>query len=576
MISTIFNYMTKKGKGMLVLSILTYTLKALTGAGMILVILNMLGKITEGQTTNLAKYWLALIGIIVLKGVINTIADIAEHFSGFEIVAKIREDVTLRLKQFSLGFYTKERLGEISTIIHKDVDNIERVTAHLWSRMFSDIIAALIIGGWLFSVNWKMGLAMVSFLPIGILMLVLGIKSNSKLEEKSQDNLADMVSLFVEYTKGIPLLKAFKESRTFENKLKDSTINFGESSKRLSKSIASYLGRYFLFLEISFAALAILGVFMAFRNELSISNYIIFIIFSREFYKPFNNVESYWLNLIKVKDSYRRIMTILDAPIIKRAEKPQEVNRFDIRFDNVGFKYEEDEFELKNADIIIDEGSMVALVGPSGSGKTTITNLILRFWDPQKGQIRVGGVDTREIDYDELLSNISIVMQNVILFSDTIYENIKVGNRNATREKVIEAAKKAMIHNFIESLPQGYDTPLGENGAGLSGGQKQRLSIARAFLKDTPIIILDEMTSNVDPINERKIQKAISNLATNRTVIVIAHHLKTIRSADKIIVFDKGEIVEAGKHYQLLENNGLYKELWDAQKQAELWNLCTV
>ena len=166
-------------------------------------------------------------------------------------------------------------------------------------------------------------------------------------------------------------------------------------------------------------------------------------------------------------------------------------------------------------------------------------------------------------------------MQNVILFSDTIYENIKVGNKDATKGEVIEAAKKAMIHDFIESLPQGYDTLLGENGVGLSGGQKQRLSIARAFLKDAHIVILDEMTSNVDPINERKIQKAISNLATNRTVIVIAHHLKTIRSADKIIVLDKGQIVEVGKHYKLLENDGLYKELWDAQKRAEEWNLCS-
>lgn len=575
MISTIYKYRTKKGKGMFVLSILSFTLKSLLGAGLMLATLDMLGKIIEGQTDNLAKYWIALIGIVVLKGVFNVIADIAVHFSGFETVTKIREEVTLRLKQFSLRFYTKERLGEISTIIHKDVDNMERVTAHRWSEMFSDISAALIIGGWLFTINWKMGLAMVSFIPMGILMLVLGIKSNSKLEEKSQNDLADMVSLFVEYTKGIPLLKAFNESPTFENKLKASTINFGESSKEISKSVANYLGRYFFFLEICFAILATLGAFMVFKNELTIANYIIFIIFSKEFYKPFSNVESYWLDYIKVKDSYRRIMTILETPVIKTCEKPQKVNRFGIVFDNVGFSYEKDEFELKDINLEIDENSMVALVGPSGSGKTTITNLILRFWDTQRGQIRIGGVDIKEIDYDDLLSNISIVMQNVILFSDTIYENIKLGNRNATRGEVIKAAKKAMIHDFIESLPEGYDTHLGENGVGLSGGQKQRLSIARAFLKDAPIVILDEMTSNVDPINERKIQKAISNLAANRTVIVIAHHLKTIKSADKIVVFDKGQIIEMGKHCKLLENNNLYKELWDAQKQAGEWNLYT-
>lgn len=575
MISTIFKYMTKQGKGMFLLSILFLTFKALSDAGMLLVILDMLNKIIEGQTVHLAKYWLLLLGILVLKGLLNTIADIAEHFSGFEITAKVREEATLRLKQFSLGFYTKERLGEISTIIHKDVDNIEKVTGHMWPKMFCDILVALIIGGWLFIINWKMGCAMISLLPVGLLLLVLGIRSNSQLEKKSQDDLADMVSLFVEYTKGMPLLKAFNESPTFENKLKASTMAFSESSKKVSKSIANYLGRYFLFLEICFAILATLGALMVFKNELTISNYIIFIIFSKEFYKPFSHIEAHWLDYIVVKDSYKRIMTILDAPIVKTSENSKKTNRFDIRFEDVEFSYEEDEFLLKNANITIDERSLVALVGPSGSGKTTITNLILRFWDPQKGQIKIGGIDTREMDYDELLSNISIVMQNVILFSDTIYENIKVGNQNATREEVIQAAKKAMIHGFIESLSEGYDTPLGENGVGLSGGQKQRLSIARAFLKDAPIVILDEMTSNVDPINERKIQKAISNLSINRTVIVIAHHLKTIRGADKIVVFNNGEIVEVGQHIQLLENKGLYKELWDAQKAAEEWNMCT-
>lgn len=575
MISTIFRYMTRKGKSMLILSIISFTVKSLLGASMMLVILDMLNKIIDGRTDNLHMYWIALAVIILLNGLFNTIADLAKHFSGFEIAAKIRTKVTLRLKQFSLGFYSKERLGEISTVIHKDVDNIESITAHMWSRMFSDFITAIIIGGLLFAINWKMGLAMISFLPIGLFLLIRGIKSTSKLEEDTQDNLADMVSLFVEYTKGIPLLKAFNESETFENKLKDSTNRFGESSKRLSKSIAKYIGKYFVFLELSFGVLAIVGAFMVFYGQLDVSNYIIFIIFSKEFYKPFTNIESHWLNYIKVKDSYSRVMAIMDAKVIEEVDQPKKMDGFDIRFNNVYFNYEKDEFQLSNVNLSIDEGNMVALVGPSGSGKTTITNLLLRFWDPQQGEIRIGGNDTREIDYDDLLSNISIVMQNVILFSDSIYENIKVGKNDATREEIIEAAKKSEIHDFIESLPEGYDTRLGENGVGLSGGQKQRLSIARAFLKDAPIVILDEMTSNVDPINERKIQKAISNLAADRTVIVIAHHLKTIRSADKIVVFNKGKIVEAGSHDELLDSNGLYRKLWDAQKSAETRNLCS-
>ncbi len=575
MIGTIYSYMTKKGKKMLLLSIITFTFKALLGAGMMLVILNIINKIVNGQTDGFLRYWLILFGIVILKGVSNNTADIAKHFSGFEVVKKLRDEVTLRLKKFSLGFYTNERLGEISTIVHKDVDNIERIAAHVWARMFSDFLIALIIGGCLFAINWKLGLAMISFLPIGLLILILGIKSNGQLEKRSSDDLADMVSLFVEYAKGIPLLKAFNESPTFKEKMDRSIISFADSSKKVSKSIANYLGRYFFFLEICFAVLVTYGAIMVFNNEISISNFLLFIIFSKEFYKPFSNLEKNWTDYIVLKDSYKRIMTVLEAPIIESVDKPLAVTQFDIVFENVGFNYQQGEFELKNVNLKIDQGSMVALVGPSGSGKTTITNLILRFWDPQKGHIKIGGIDTREINYDDLLSHISIVMQNVILFSGTIYENIKLGNKNATNQEVMEAAKKAMIHDFIMSLPEGYDTLLGENGVGLSGGQKQRLSIARAFLKDAPIVILDEMTSNVDPINERKIQKAISNLAKSRTVVVIAHHLKTIRSADQIVVFDKGQIVEAGKHDKLLENGHLYKELWNAQKKAEKWNLCT-
>jgi ATP-binding cassette, subfamily B, bacterial IrtB/YbtQ len=252
---------------------------------------------------------------------------------------------------------------------------------------------------------------------------------------------------------------------------------------------------------------------------------------------------------------------------------PEKIKGFDIEFDRVSFFYEQGEFELSDAHFHLKEKTLTALVGPSGSGKTTITNLLLRFWDIQKGAIRIGNIDIRDADYDELLSKISIVMQNVILFADTLYNNIKLGKAHATRKEVIAAAQKAMIHDFIMSLPQGYDTPVGENGVGLSGGQKQRISIARAFLKDAPIVVLDEITSNVDPVNEAKIQQAISNLARERTVVVIAHHLRTICTADMILVFDQGSIVERGTHDQLLPQAGLYHQLWQAQEHARLWQV---
>jgi ATP-binding cassette subfamily B protein len=304
-----------------------------------------------------------------------------------------------------------------------------------------------------------------------------------------------------------------------------------------------------------------------------VDNYVYFIVFSQEFYRPFANLESYRMSYTGIKDSYGRIEKLLAAPVVENPMALKSATRFDIHFDHVGFRYEENGFALKDVDFALEPGSLTALVGPSGSGKTTITNLLLRFWDCQSGKIEIGGVDIREMDYDELLSKISIVMQNVILFADTVYENIKMGNSRATKEQVVEAARKAMIHDFIMSLPDGYDTMLGENGLGLSGGQRQRLSIARALLKDSPIVLLDEATSSVDPMNEVYIQKAISNLSLGRTVLVIAHYLQTIRSADQILVFKEGRIVERGRHSELIDNGGLYYELWTAQQQAKTWKI---
>lgn len=576
MIKNIFKMMSRKGKSMMAAAILFYSLYALSGTAIMVVVLDFINKLIGGQSINRSSYWIFLFSLLFAKGVFSVIGDTTKHFAGFDIVEQIRGRIILNLKKFSLGFFSQERLGEISTVIHKDVDNMEGVVGHMWSRMASDFLVALVLGIGLFIVDWRMGLLMVSLLPVGLLVLVNGVKSGKALQKKNQDDLADMVSLFVEYVKGIPLLKAFSESGTFRQSLKVSAEDFGESSKKSARSVAAYLGRYTLFLELSFAVMAILGAWFVYQGTLPVFTYLLFIIVSREFYKPFASMEAHWTNYLKVVDSYSRIRSLLEAPVVSQPVNPESPKAFDIAFDDVRFFYEKGEFELQGSNFHLKQGTLTALVGPSGSGKTTITNLLLRFWEPQQGHIRIGGISIQDMDYDELLGHISIVMQNVMLFADTIENNIKISNRKATREQVIEAAKKAMIHDFIMGLPGGYDTPVGENGVGLSGGQKQRISIARAFLKDSPIVILDEITSNVDPVNEANIQRAISNLAKNRTVLVIAHHLRTIRTADNILVFDKGEIVQSGTHDALLTKGGLYKELWESQEQAKEWNLSTL
>lgn len=565
MIRNILNELTACGVRHLIISALFFVVYALCGTAIMLTVLFLIDRHISGESVSLVSAAWILGSLLVLKTISNAVADMNKHFAGFDLVERIREKIILKLKMFSLGFYTNERLGEISTIIHKDVDNMEMVVGHLWTRMSADFIVALILGIGLFCVDWHMGLAMIAVLPIALFSLYQGIRSGMKAQQEAQDGLADMVSLFVEYVKGIPVLKIFGGKGMFRDRLDHSVSEFGECSKKTSRLAAVSVGRYAFLIELAFVLMATLGLWWAWRGELSVFSYLMFIIVSKEFYKPFVNMESHWLNYIKVKDSYGRISHLLEASVIANPDQQKMVERFDLSFEGVAFHYEKEGFEMKDLSFSVPERTVTALVGSSGSGKTTITNLLLRFWEPMAGCIRIGGVDIREMDYDYLLSKISVVMQNVILFSDTIFNNIKVGNRDATQEEVEKAARQAMIHDFIVSLPDGYETKIGENGLGLSGGQKQRLSIARAFLKDAPILLLDEITSNVDPINEYKIQQAMSALIRNRTVLVIAHHLQTIRNAHQIIVMEKGQLMEKGTHAELEVKGGLYRNLLNMQ-----------
>ncbi|KEJ92573.1 ABC transporter [Synergistes jonesii] len=543
MIKEIWNTLTGRGKRSLLLSIIGFVIYALSGTAMMLLVLNAIEAVLIGKS-DMRIYWLTLVLCLLIKGGSNMFADIQKHFAGFDIVYEIRAKIIYRLKTFSLGFYTNERLGEISNIIHKDVDNMEMVVGHMWTRMCADFIVSLILLIFLFSVDAKMTLIMLVLLPFALFFLARGLKKANKLEEETGNALSDMVSLFVEYVRGIPLLKAFSESRQFDKKLSAAATDFGERSKTTSKNKAAVLSLYGFFIDLAFGVTVVAGILLVAGRKAAVMDYLVFVILSREFYKPFIAMETHWMNYLKVTDSFVRIKKITEAPTVIEPKNPETPTEFSITFDKVGFSYETGGFAMKDISFHTPERTLTALVGESGSGKTTVTNLLLRFWDVNAGNISIGNVDVRNISYDELLGSVSIVMQNVQLFADTIEGNIRIGKANAAKDEIITAAKKARIHDFILSLPDGYQTSVGENGAGLSGGQKQRIAIARAFLKDAPILLLDEITSNVDPVNEALIQEAISELAENRTVLVIAHHLSTVRSADQILVFRNGAIVQ--------------------------------
>lgn len=561
--------LTKTGKRDLIISSVFFALYGLSSIAMIVIVFSILFQIFDGTSlASLYKYFIAIGLLVVFKGICNMVADMKKHSAGFDIVQQIRERMIIKLKKFSLGFYTNERLGEINTILHKDVDNMSLVVGHMWSRMFGDFLIGAVVFVGLASIDFKLSIIMAVSVPIALIFLYLTIKQSEKIENQNNSALLDMVSLFVEYVRGIPVLKSFSNNKSLDNELMNKTKKFGETSKVASRFKAKQLSIFGFLLDIGYLVLLIAGAILVTKGSLDALHFIIFAVISKEFYKPFASMEQHYMYYVSAVDSYERLSRILYADVI-----PDKVNGIvpkdnDIAFENIEFSYEKDEFKMGKLSFSIAEKTMTALVGESGSGKTTITNLLLRFYDVHKGKITLGGADIRDIPYDELLDRISIVMQNVQLFDNTIEENIRVGKKGATKEEIIEAAKKARIHDFIMSLPKGYETAIGENGGILSGGQRQRISIARAFLKDAPILILDEMTSNVDPVNESLIQDAITELAKNRTVLVVAHHLKTIQKADQILVFQKGNLLEKGKHGELLDKNGYYTKLWKAQYEV--------
>ena len=561
--------LTKTGKRDLIIPSVFFALYGLSSIAMIVIVFSILFQIFDGTSlASLYKYFIAIGLLVVFKGICNMVADMKKHSAGFDIVQQIRERMIIKLKKFSLGFYTNERLGEINTILHKDVDNMSLVVGHMWSRMFGDFLIGAVVFIGLASIDFKLAIMMAVSVPIALIFLYLTIKQSERIENQNNSALLDMVSLFVEYVRGITVLKSFSNNKSLDNELMNKTKKFGETSKAASRFKAKQLSIFGFLLDIGYLILLIAGAILVIKGSLDVLHFIIFAVISKEFYKPFASMEQHYMYYVSAIDSYERLSRILYADVI-----PDKVNGIvpkdnDIAFENIDFSYEEDEFKMENLSFDIAEKRVTALVGESGSGKTTITNLLLRFYDVHKGKITLGGIDIRDIPYDELLDRISIVMQNVQLFDNTIEENIRVGKKGATKEEIIEATKKARIHDFIMSLPKGYETDIGENGGLLSGGQRQRISIARAFLKDAPILILDEMTSNVDPVNESLIQDAITELAKNRTVLVVAHHLKTIQKADQILVFQKGNLLEKGKHGELLEKDGYYTKLWKAQYEV--------
>ena len=393
-----------------------------------------------------------------------------------------------------------------------------------------------------------------------------------------RDELGRLNGIIIDHIQGVGVLKAFAALGHARRAIDERSEQLKQAATQANLIHTWYFAGVEWMAAIPVALVLLVGGLMAHARQLSIPDLVLFVFLTTLLYRPVTELNRQLEGLRNAEAATDRIFEILNAPIeVKEsltARVPKD-RRYDIALDHVTFAYEAGRSVLHDVSIDLKEGSVLALVGPSGAGKTTIANLITRFWDPQQGAVRLGGVDLRELPLDYVHRSIGLVLQDVFLFNDTVKANIKIGNPEATDAQVEAAAHAAYAHEFVEDLPKGYDTIIGERGVRLSGGQKQRISIARALLRDAPILILDEATSSVDPEAEHLIQAALARLVAERTVLVIAHRLSTIRQANEIVVLDKGRVVQRGRHDDLVDAPGLYAALYRAQQVARRWDVAT-
>ncbi|SHH82575.1 ATP-binding cassette, subfamily B [Sporobacter termitidis DSM 10068] len=513
-----------------------------------------------------------ILGSVLLRMVLRYWFVMLESGTGYEICARERITLGERLRHLPMRFFSEGNLGWITSIITVDLPFVEEMGMDALDKVISGLAGALIGVIMLLSIDWRIGLITViiyfaAFLTFQRLERVC--RRESPIRQKQQ---AKLVSAVLEYVRGIPVIKAFNMGGDRAKAVKDAIESTRDHSVGFELQSVNPVLWYRACFAVGTAVTILAATLFAINGLLPAPTAIMVFIFVFYLYMPvqaFTNLSSQTRITEAALDRYEDLNAV---DMIEDMGKEAVPHRHDITMRDVRFSYGEGQV-LDGVSFTAPAKSVTALVGPSGGGKTTIANLIVRFWDVDSGSVEIGGTNVRDIAYDNLLGNVSMVFQNVYLFNDTIRNNIRFGRPEASEEEIIEAAKKARCHEFIMALPDGYNTLAGERGDRLSGGEKQRISIARAILKNAPIILLDEATASVDPDNEGDIQRAIGELIQDKTLIIIAHRLSTIQNAHQILVVDNKRIVEHGTHTELLNQDGVYHELWKHREKAGGWKI---
>ncbi|MET2025497.1 ABC transporter ATP-binding protein [Enterococcus faecalis] len=521
---------------------------------------------------NLKYVFIGIFISFVLKGVFYYFATKVAHEKAYEKLTELRLDIIDHLKKLSLGFFKEHNTGELTNIVQHDVEQVEVYLAHGLPEIMSVTLLPTIIFVAMIFVDWRLALGMIAGVPLMYLVKVLSQKTMDKNFAIYFNHEKKMREELMEYVKNISVIKAFAKEEEISERTLKTAREYVYWVKKSMGMVTIPMGLIDIFMEIGVVIVMILGSIFLYHGNITTPNFILSIILSSAFTASISKTATLQHFSIVFKEALKSIGKVLTVPLPKKKTE-QGLEFGNIEFKDVNFAYGKDSFELKNINLNFKKNSLNAFVGASGCGKSTVSNLLMGFWDADEGQILINGKDIKEYSQENISMLIGSVQQEVILFDLSIFENIAIGKLNATKEEVIEAAKKARCHDFISALPNGYETRVGEMGVKLSGGEKQRISIARMILKNAPILILDEAMAAVDSENERLIGEAIDDLSKDKTIITIAHHLNTIRDSDQIIVMDKGVVLDAGSHEELMKRCDFYKDMVEAQNKVDRWNL---
>ena len=574
-------------KGLIFLSALLSSLAAIASFipyiavyFMIREILNVFPDLVQLDMGRIMNYgWLALAGIVA-NILLYFLAIFSSHIAAFGTLYDLKVLFADHITKIPLGYHLTIGSGRLRKIMDENIESVEGFIAHQFPDFVASITAPIVMVIILFVVDWRFGLASLAGIILAFIAEFIGFGSGAMKENmgKYQKASEEMNNASVEYVRGMSVVKAFNQTASSFKKLQEAISGYTEWVLKFSLGWQNCMPAFTTIINNIYLILVPVGILIGSNTsnfkEFSMK-FIFYLLFVPAIAGVLNKIMYISESFMQIDGNVARMDEILNIPEMPETANPQKPQGEDVVFDHVSFTYtgNNEEKALESVSFAAKQGQITAIVGPSGGGKSTIANLISRFWDVTDGKITIGGVDLRDMAQNDLMRQVSFVFQDIFLFKQSILDNIRMGNRNATEEQVIAAAKAAQCHEFISKLPEGYHTGVGTKGVHLSGGERQRIAIARAIIKDSPIIVLDEATAFSDPENEYLIQKAFEKLMQNKTVIIIAHRLSTIRNADKIIVMEKGQIVESGKHDDLVAAGGRYFQMWNHYTEAINWKL---